>query len=52
MAIVESDKRAYIFFQRSNQTNTDYFTEFKSVIEVVEMYKGSIGAHWDFATQC
>ena len=45
MAIVESDKRAYIFFQRANQTNTDYFTEFKSVIKVVKTHEGSIGGH-------
>jgi len=46
--IVNLDKRAFLYYQHPNQTNTDYLAKFKAIIKGNETYNG--GEHpglWD-----
>ena len=45
IAMVQSDKRLFIFFQRTNQKNSEYLKEFKALVEVIETYDGQVGEH-------
>jgi hypothetical protein len=41
MAIVAAIKNLFYFFQKSDQANTDYHTEFMAMMEVIEEYGGA-----------
>ena len=45
MAVVQTDKRAFLYYQKPSQSNVDYLAEFKSIQKVIETYEGSIGEH-------
>jgi hypothetical protein len=42
-AIVAADKQIFVFFQRSDVTNDDYFEQFKALVDTAESYGSSLG---------
>ena len=51
MTVVQTDKRAFLYYQKPSQSNVDYLAEFKLIQKVIETYEGSIGEHKGFIKQ-
>ena len=42
-AIVAADKQIYVFFQRNDMTNDDYFEQFNALVDTAASYGSSLG---------
>jgi len=45
MAIVQSDRKTYVYYQKPVKKNSEYIKEFKSLMAVSDIYDGNLGEH-------